>query len=107
MDTAGCAPPSGPGGGCEVGTGKARPPKSVCRPVRHGFLLRGVVSLILTPFILMLLLKLFGLSEENLTLEVRKLHSRLLRQREANSISSKVVRWNISVLEVVPFRAKP
>lgn len=45
-----------------------------------GFLLRGVVSLIPMSFpYLMLLLKLFGLSEENLTFKVLKLNSRLLR----------------------------
>lgn len=79
MDTAGCAPPSGPGRGCEVGTGKARPPNSVCRPVRHDLSPKGRSLIDTDALYLMLLLKLFGLSEENLTLEVRKLNSRLLR----------------------------
>lgn len=41
MGTAGCALPSGPGGGCEVCTGTASPPKSVSRPLCYSLSPKG------------------------------------------------------------------
>lgn len=64
--------------------GQEEDARSVCRPVCHGLSPKGRSLIDTVVLYLVPLLELFGLSEENLTFEVRRLNSRLLRSGEVN-----------------------